>query len=433
MSSSTPYRLSRPPFLVLIFSALVFSGFHLAEPLAANGLSGQASSTDQLGSPDLELMTIGAVSNAVGIVHAGDDRLFIARQNGEILIYDGSLPMSTFLDISSLMGSGFEGGIKSIAFHPDYASNGFFFVHYSDLSDDSVIARYSVSKDPDVANPASGVILITVEQTTDIHRGGQIQFGPDGFLYIGFGDGGPQTDTNCNSQTGDRFQGKLLRIDVDQNVSTPPHYGIPAGNPFGGKGEPSAEVWALGLRQPWRFSFDRSTGDLYIADVGQHTREEIDFQPAASSGGENYGWRIMEGTTCHDPDPIDPNCPVATASCDDPSYTPPVLEYATNVDGNCSITGGYVYRGQDLPGLTGRYLYGDWCSGRIWAADNSGGPWTTEELSISLPGIITFGEDQNGELYLADGSTVYRLDSPAAIFTDGFESGDASVWSSQVP
>ena len=429
MSSSISCRLLAS--LVLLLCALVCTGFIPAEKVGSASLS--HSSPQLIGASGLELTSIASVSSPVSIVNAGDSRLFIATQDGEILIYDGTLPLTTFLDISGLMGSGFEGGIKSIAFHPDYDTNGFFFVHYSDTSDASVVARYTVSKDPDVADPASGVILITVAQTTTIHRGGQIQFGPDGYLYIGYGDGGPQTDTNCNSQTGDRFQGKMLRIDVDQNVSTPPHYGIPGDNPFGGKGEPAAEVWALGLRQPWRFSFDRLTGDLYIADVGQNTREEIDFQPASSDGGENYGWRIMEGTTCHDPDPIDPSCPAQTASCDDPSYTLPILEYATGVDGNCSITGGYVYRGPNISMLTGRYLYGDWCSGRLWAADNSGGPWTTEELDISLTNIVTFGEDQDGELYLANGSTVYRLDGPSELFSDGFESGDTTSWSSEVP
>ncbi len=367
-------------------------------------------------------------TSVVDVTQAGDERLFVSQQGGEILIHDGSPPAGTFLDISGLVGVGFEGGIKSVAFHPDYSTNGFFFVHYSDVLGDSVIARYEVSAgDPDAADPSSGVILITVDQTTDLHRGGQLQFGPDGYLYIGLGDGGPQTDTECHAQRPDTLQGKLLRIDVDQSVGTPPHYGIPPDNPFGGAGEPAPEVWALGLRQPWRFSFDRLTGDLYIGDVGQSAREEVDFQPAGSAGGENYGWRIMEGTSCHDPDPIDPDCPPATPSCGDPSFTAPIFDYPTS-GGNCSVTGGYVYRGHQHAALAGRYLYGDWCSGRIWAADDASGNWTSELLPVALPGITTFGEDSSGDLYLSNGDDVFHLGDPGAIFFDGFESGDISAW-----
>ena len=380
---------------------------------------------------DLELVPVlSALSGIVDIANAGDDRLFLSEQTGRILAWSGA-PPSTFLDLSALVGSGFEGGIKSVAFHPDYPDPGFFFVHYSDVAGDSVIARYSVDPtDPDAADPASGVTLITVAQQTDLHRGGQLQFGPDGFLYIGLGDGGPQTDTECHAQRPDTLQGKLLRIDVDQNVATPPHYGIPAGNPFGGAGEPPAEVWALGLRQPWRFSFDRVTGDLFIADVGQDAREEVNRQAAGSAGGANYGWRIMEGTTCFDPDPIDPDCPVATPSCGDPAFTAPILEYG-QAGGDCSITGGYVYRGAEAPVLAGRYLYGDWCSGNLWAAVDSGG-WISDLLPVSLPAVRSFGEDGPGNLFLTNGSTLFRLRA-GPIFEDGFESGDTSAWSQSAP
>jgi glucose/arabinose dehydrogenase len=392
-------------------------------------LASAGTATDLGGTADLMLHPIaGGLDTVVDITHAGDDRLFLSLQDGQVLIYDGAPPpLATFLDISGLVGSGFEGGIKSVAFHPDHAENGFFFIHYSDVAGDSVVARYEVSGDPDIADPSSAEILLTVDQDTELHRGGQLQFGPDGYLYIGLGDGGPQTDTECHAQSPDTFQGKLLRIDVDQNVGTPPFYGIPGDNPFGGVGEPAAEVWALGLRQPWRFSFDRATGDLYVADVGQFSREEVDFQPAGSSGGQNYGWRIMEGTECHDPDPIDPDCPVGTPSCGDPAFTAPIFDYGRE-NGECSITGGYVYRGSQIPALVGRYLYGDWCSGRIWAADNSSGPWTSELLPISVPGVTTFGEDVAGNLYVTNGSTVWRITSPSEIFSDGFESGDTSAW-----
>ncbi len=370
----------------------------------------------------------GGFDTVVDVTHAGDQRLFLSQQDGQVLVLDDGPPATVFLDVSGLIGSGFERGIKSVAFHPDYATNGFFFVHYSDVLGDSVIARYEVSAgDPNAADPASGVILITVDQSTDLHRGGQLQFGPDGYLYIGLGDGGPQTDTECHAQRPDTLQGKLLRIDVDQSVGTPPYYGIPADNPFGGAGEPAGEVWALGLRQPWRFSFDRLTGDLYIGDVGQSAREEVDFQAAGSPGGANYGWRIMEGTSCHDPDPIDSDCPPSTPSCGDPSYTAPIFDYPL-AGGNCSITGGYVYRGHQHAALAGRYLYGDWCSGRIWAADDASGSWASELLPIALPGITTFGEDSSGNLYLSDGGVVFRVNDPGAIFFDGFESGDTSAW-----
>ena len=392
-----------------------------AKPAATRGTSG------------LELVSIATgLDTVVDVTHAGDERLFLSLQDGEVLISDGG-PLKTFLDIGGIVGSGFEGGIKSIAFHPEYATNGFFFVHYSNSVGDSVIARYEVSAgDPDVADPGSAAILITVDQTTDLHRGGQMQYGPDGYLYIGLGDGGPQGDPECHAQRPDFLQGKLLRIDVDQNVDTPPFYGIPPDNPFGGAGEPAAEVWAIGLRQPWRFSFDRLTGDLYIADVGQLTREEIDFQAAGSAGGQNYGWRVMEGTSCHDPDPIDPDCPASTPSCGDPSYTAPIIDYA-RADGNCSVTGGYVYRGHQHAGLAGRYLYGDWCSGNLWAADDSSGSWASELLDIALPGITTFGQDSMGNLYAANGSEVFRIEDPVAVFFDGFESGDVSAWSSATP
>ncbi len=404
----------------------------VARSLIAFALLASAATAAPRGTADLELVSVETgFSTALDVTHAGDDRLFVSQQGGEVLIVDGG-PLRAFLDVGGLVGGGFEGGVKSVAFHPDYAANGFFFIHYSDVLGDSVIARYQVSAgDPDVADAGSAAILITVDQTTDLHRGGQLQFGPDGYLYIALGDGGPQTDTECHAQRPDTLQGKLLRIDVDQNVGTPPFYGIPPDNPFGGAGEPAPEVWALGLRQPWRFSFDRLTGDLYLGDVGQFDREEIDFQPAASAGGENYGWRIMEGTLCHDPDPIDPDCPPSTPSCFDPAFTDPVLDYPLT-DGNCSVTGGYVYRGHQLAALAGRYLYGDWCSGNIWATEASSG-WSSELLPISLPGVTSFGEDAAGNLYATDGSELFRVDDPGAVFFDGFESGDVAAWSSSAP
>lgn len=381
---------------------------------------------------DLELVNVlPNLSSIVDISHAGDERLFLSGQGGRILVWDRVSAPATFLDLSALMGGGFEGGIKSVAFHPTYPNPGFFFVHYSDAVGDSVIARYEVSAgDPNAGNPTSGVILLTIDQQTTLHRGGQVRFGPDGFLYIGLGDGGPQTDTECKAQRPDTLQGKLLRIDVDQSVGVPPFHGIPADNPFGGPGEPGEEVWAVGLRQPWRFSFDRTNGDLFIGDVGQDGREEINRQPVADGGGQNYGWRIMEGTTCFDADPIDPDCPATTPSCFDAAYTLPILEYDHSA-GDCSVTGGYVYRGPEAPPLVGRYLYGDFCSGNLWAARDSGG-WTSELLSVALPNITAFGEDRDGRLFLTDGSTLFRL-GITVLFADGFESGNTAAWSATTP
>ena len=391
-------------------------------PLQAGDLSG------------LELTTVvSGLSNQVAIAHAGDERLFLVDKAGLIRIWDGKQLLPTpFLDISSLVSSGFERGLLSMAFHPNYSSNGFFFVYYSDVDTDPVIARYEVmAADPNQADPSSASILMNIPHFGG-HYGSQLAFGPDGYLYFSLGDGGQQQDPDCRAQNPGMLQGKMMRIDVDQNVSTAPFYGIPPDNPFVGGGDPADEVWAIGFRNPWRFSFDRVTGDLFISDVGQFEREEVSIQPADSPGGENYGWKVMEGTFCFDPDPIDEDCPMETASCFDPSYTPPAIEY-DHSGGDCSITGGYVYRGSQIPSLAGHYLYGDWCTGNLWAASEAMDTWSSELLSISLSGITTWGEDAAGELYLTEGSTIYRLDGPATIFEDGFESDDTTAWSSTLP
>ncbi len=379
---------------------------------------------------DLELVElVPGLSNLVAITHAGDERLFLSHQSGQVRIFDGAQVLPTpFLDLTALVGSGFEQGLLSIAFHPDYATNGFFFVFYSDTVDDPVIARYEVmSGNPNLADPSSGVILMTIPHFGG-HYGGQLQFGPDGYLYFAIGDGGQQQDPDCRAQNLSLLQGKMLRIDVDQNVGVPPFHGIPMDNPFFGAGDPPDEVWAIGFRNPWRFSFDRLNGDLFISDVGQFQREEVSFQPTASTGGENYGWKVMEGTFCFDPDPLDPDCPAGTQSCSDASFTPPIIEYDHSV-GDCSITGGYVYRGSRISGFQGYYVYGDWCTGKLWAASEDAGVWTSELLQISLPAITSYGEGVDGEIYLTNGSTLYHLDGPGPIFADGFESGDLSGWS----
>jgi len=345
------------------------------------------------------------------ITNAGDGRLFLTIRTGRIVVLEnGTARSQPFLDIHDKTTTEGERGLLSTAFHPQYAENGFFFVNYTNLQGDTVIARYQVSaSDPDRADPASGRILLTIEQPFSNHNGGQLQFGPDGYLYIGMGDGGSAFDPQCRAQKPDTLLGKMLRIDVDQNVAVPPYYGIPASNPFRGSGAPPDEVWASGLRNPWRFSFDRQTGDLWIGDVGQGRREEIDFQPASSRGGENYGWKVMEGTLCSSDD----SCPSSTPVCGSNAYTSPVLEYSH--DNACSVTGGYVYRGSRLPQLRGSYVFGDLCSGVIWAAARSGNGFTVRTVSGQVQQLTTFGEDNAGELYAANlQGQLYRFSGQAA-------------------
>ena len=279
---------------------------------------------------------INGLANPVAITHAGDGsgRLFITEQGGRILIYDGSgvLPVP-FLDVSALLLTSGERGLLSVAFHPNYASNGYFYVNYTNTGGHTVIARYTVSNDPNLADPASALTVLTIVQPYPNHNGGQLQFGPDGFLYIGMGDGGSGGDPNNYAQDPDSLLGKMLRIAVDGDVP----YSVPLDNPFVSDEQVRDEIWALGLRNPWRFSFDRSTGDLFIGDVGQRDWEEIDYQPVSSTGGENYGWRLMEGNNCFNP----------STNCNDGSLTLPVLEYGHDL--GCSVTGGYRYRGKDKP------------------------------------------------------------------------------------
>ncbi len=331
----------------------------------------------------------------IAITHAGDNRLFLTLRDGRIAIFEnGSLRSQLFLDIRSQTTTTGERGLLSTAFHPRYSENGFFFINYTNTDGDTVIARYKVSADPNRADPASARTLMIIGQPFSNHNGGQLQFGPDSFLYIGMGDGGAAFDPECRAQKPNTLLGKMLRIDVDQNVSTAPFYGIPASNPFRGPGDPPDEVWASGFRNPWRFSFDRETGDLWIGDVGQNQREEIDFQPASSQGGENYGWKIMEGTLCSTNDA----CPAATPACNSAAFTPPVLEYAH--DPHCSVTGGYVYRGQ-LTQLRGAYLFGDFCTGVVWAAFRQGSGFTVRTITGQASQLTTFGENAAGEIFAA--------------------------------
>jgi glucose/arabinose dehydrogenase len=340
---------------------------------------------------------IGGLNQPVAVAHAGDSRLFIVLKAGQIRIFDGTTLLATpFLNITALINADGERGLLGLAFHPSYVANGFFYVFYTNLAGDIVIARYTRSGNPNVANPASATILVTIPHPgASNHNGGQLQFGPDGFLYAGVGDGGGGGDPNNNGQSlGTNYLGKILRLDVDN----PPMY-VPAGNPF-----PNSLIWAYGLRNPWRFSFDRDTDDLFIADVGQGSREEVNFQPASSTGGENYGWRLREGSACFNP----------PANCDPGNATVlPILEYDHSA-GNCSVTGGYRYRGTRNPVLNGVYLFADFCSGRIFGGiENPIGTWTQTTLLDTALLISTFGEGHDGEVYVADfgGGTLYRVTS----------------------
>jgi glucose/arabinose dehydrogenase len=333
------------------------------------------------------------------------ERLFIVEQRGFIRILDldtDTLLPTAFLDIDSLVVSGGEQGLLGLAFHPDYAVNGTFYVYHSsngDVCDNSnrcsLIARYQVDPgDPDRADHGSRFELLEVTQPASNHNGGMLAFGPDGYLYIGLGDGGGSGDPNNNGQNLNTLLGKLLRIDVDSGSP----YAVPGSNPFVGVAGLD-EIWAYGLRNPWRFSFDRDTGDLWIGDVGQGSWEEVDHQPAASQGGENYGWRLMEGTHCYNP----------SEDCNDGSLVLPVHEYSHGSN-NCSITGGYLYRGS-VPQLAGLYLFGDYCTGRVWAYNPDTDIATQILTDQTVGNVLSFGEDAAGEVYILTGDTLWRLET----------------------
>jgi glucose/arabinose dehydrogenase len=331
----------------------------------------------------------------------GSNRLFVVQQDGTIQVaQNGTVLPTPFLDIHDRVLDSGEQGLLSVAFPADYSSKQQFYVYYTNKSGNNVVARYQVGNNPNVANANSEQIVLTLNHPTYTnHNGGQLSFGPDGYLYIGTGDGGGGGDPNKNAQNPNSLLGKILRIDVESPGTTT--YTIPATNPFFGDRDPGNvyrdEIWALGLRNPWRFSFDRQTGDLYIGDVGQGAYEEIDVQPATSQGGENYGWNILEGNHRYN------NSTGAIAG-----FTPPVTEY-DHSQGE-SVTGGYVYRGT-APNLQGVYLYGDFGSGRIWGLRRNGNIWENKELLDSSFNISTFGQDEQGNVYLADYSTgtIYKI------------------------
>ncbi len=331
------------------------------------------------------------------------ERLFVVEQHTGLIrivrIADGSVDATPFLDLGALVSpSGNERGLLGLAFHPEYETNGLFVVNYTDVERNTVLALYQTSDDPDRADPESAIVLKHVTQPEGNHNGGCVRFGPDGMLYVGMGDGGGAFDQHGeigNAQDPQTLLGKLLRLDVDAPA---PH--VPPDNPFVGVEGVAPEIWATGLRNPWRFSFDRQTGDLYIADVGQSEREEVNFTAAGGAGGENYGWRCLEGTSCTE---------LSGCDCDDPALQAPVFEY--DHETGCSITGGFVYRGEAIPSLHGWYFVADFCSAMIWSLRVEGGvavemiDRTTElapGLGLDIGAVSAFGQDDAGELYIID-------------------------------
>lgn len=316
-------------------------------------------------------------------------RLFVVQQNGHIRVLTDRISADAdFLDLSASITSGGERGLLGLAFHPDYASNGRFYVDYTDLAGDTKVSEFRVSDDPNVADPESERVILAVDQPFANHNGGHLAFGADGMLYVALGDGGGGGDPFGNAQRLDTLLGKILRLDVDGGAP----YAVPRDNPFVGREGARGEIFVHGLRNPWRFSFDRATGDLYIGDVGQGDREEIDATAAASAAGSNYGWNVMEGNACYPPG----------AECDDAGLTRPVFDYGH--DQGCAVTGGYVYRGRRMPGLAGTYLFGDYCSGKAWTFRLEGGAAAdlrerTAELGTAGASLSSFGEDACGEVY----------------------------------
>ena len=318
------------------------------------------------------------------------------EQAGRIRILENGVVLQTpFLDIASVnpprLAAGGERGLLSVAFPPGFDVKRHFYVYYTRAADGAiVVARYRVSVGGgNVADPASEeVVLVVPHPNYGNHNGGQLAFGPDNNLYIGTGDGGGGGDPGNNAKSPASMLGKLLRIDVESGTAP---YGVPPRNPFVGVAGYQPEIWALGVRNPWRFSFDRGTGDLYLGDVGQGTYEEIDFQPAGDPGGRNYGWNVMEGDSCY---------PVGTAGCNRTGLALPAFVYDHSL--GCSVTGGHVYRGSAFPTLQGVYLFGDYCSGRIWGMRKNGAAWDNALLADTTSTITTFGEDEPGNVYVAN-------------------------------
>jgi glucose/arabinose dehydrogenase len=352
-----------------------------------------SSGAPELADVRVSLTPVASLDAPLGMaLRAGDDALYVAEKGGRIMaIRNGQVDGTPVLDISGKVSGGSEQGLLGLAFSPDGA---YLYVNYTDTNGDTVIEEYTMEWPRADASTARQVL--TIDQPYENHNGGNVVFGPDGHLYIGMGDGGSQGDPQNRAQNLQELLGKMLRIDPRPEGGKP--YGIPQDNPFVGRANARPEIWAYGLRNPWRWSFDRETGDLWIGDVGGGDEEEVDVQPASSTGGENYGWNLMEGTVPHSE-----NLPVG--------LVPPVLEYGHN-GGNCVVTGGYVYRGSAIPDLVGAYLYADFCVGDVKANRLQDGQVVDQtNLGINASSIASFGQDQNGELYVISlGGAVSRID-----------------------
>jgi glucose/arabinose dehydrogenase len=383
-------------------SASMITGRHgLAATALAAVLVALATSTTSQAAFDpaavrLSLLRVaGGLEAPLLVTNAGDGtrRLFVIEQAGRIrIVRSGTVAPTPFLDVSARISSGGERGLLGLAFHPAYESNGRFYVDYTDLAGNTVLSEFTAStSEPDIAFASSERVLLRIVQPYANHNGGALAFGPDGFLYIATGDGGSGGDPGNRAQSLATRLGKLLRIDVDTRTGSL-RYGVPRTNPFVGR-YGLDEIWALGLRNPWRFSFDRTTGDLWIGDVGQSGWEEIDRATRTSGGGRgrNFGWRILEGRACYKP----------AVGCSMSGKTPPIAVYSHSL--GCAVTGGYVYRGAGSPILRGAYLFGDYCSGRIWSLTAAGPSVQTPRLLLSSGrAIASFGEDEAGEIYIAD-------------------------------
>jgi glucose/arabinose dehydrogenase len=377
---------------------------------------------------DLQFTLVADIFGVVDIRNAGDGtgRLFlVTKDTGKVhILKDGSLLNNPFLDIGDRItsGPGGERGLLSLAFAPDYATSGLFYVWYTDQNGDTTLSRFSASDDPNLADTGSEEKLLVISQPFSNHNGGRLLFGHDGMLYLGTGDGGnTDGDRRGNGQAMDTLLGKIIRIDVNPALGP---YGIPPDNPFINNDNALNEIWASGLRNPWRMSFDRLTGDLFISDVGQGAFEEINHQPASSTGGQNYGWNIMEGSECF-----------RAEDCKQTGLTLPVAEYAHAF--GCSVIGGEVYRGKAYPDLIGVYLYGDWCSGWIWGLSRIDGNWKAEVLTRNSPfkfetgnSIITFGEGEDGSVYLSNTIGIYLVSDGEVVAEPNFKinAGHSGAW-----
>jgi glucose/arabinose dehydrogenase len=324
-----------------------------------------------------------------------DGRIFVVEQAGRIrIVKNGELQATPFLDLTSRVLSGGERGLLSVAFHPQYSINHFFYVYFTTQPNGDIRVERFTTTTPDVADAASSKLIITTAHSSQAnHNGGLLTFGPDGMLYAGLGDGGGGGDPFGNGQNFNALLGSILRLDVDHGDP----YGVPADNPFVGQAGKRGEIWAKGLRNPWRYAFDAATGLLYIADVGQGLHEEVDVQPT-TSGGLNYGWNIMEGKSCYN-----------AATCVQTGLTLPLLDY-DHSDGACSITGGYVYRGSAIPALDGHYFYSDYCSGFLKSFRYSNGAAVDErDWGLTMTSVQSFGRDAAGELYVMSGDDIFKI------------------------